>query len=244
MTGVTYKVTADTISVRYTLNTGVATGGGGGTSGLPKAQVEALIEAAQRVVVDRAPSAETVDRINFHAEQAYITDEGVIHEARPQTADFENFIHPNYIGVLAADPDLSAYSVGSWYFNQFTLRPRVVTDLDPIAPGVQKGWTDAVLTELVAGDEIYAGQYPTDSAAARHVEALGDIYYNTQSLTLRRATAVRPGAGAITGYKFARVATSEDLANLNRQLSSLPDNSITPATVSYTHLTLPTICSV
>ena len=183
----------------------------------------------QRVLVDVDASANTVDKIVFHEESAFLTDEGVIHEATPQTATFADYVHADYLGVLEADPDPSIYVVGQWYFNRYNHRPRVVTDLDPIAAGVQPGWIDAVLTELIPGNEIYAGEFASDTTAAPHVTAIGDIYYNTANVVLRRATGVTPGVGPVTGFQFHRVATGEDLARVNRRIQVNADD-VTAAT--------------
>ena len=103
----------------------------------------------QRVLVsDEAASADTLNKIVLSNEEAELTETVTVHEATPQSVTFNDLVNANLIGFLGIDPDPTPYTVGQWYFNTISHRPRVITDLDPIAAGVQKGFIGAVLTAV------------------------------------------------------------------------------------------------
>ena len=175
---------------------------------------EATEAIEQRVVHGSAAttaSEDTKGKIVLYNEEAELTEEYTAHEATPQQVQFVDYASANLIGFLGADPPVDAYNVEQWYWNTISKRARVLTDLDPITPGVQKGFIDAVLTELIPGDEAYAGEYQSDELAAPHIDNVGDIYYNIADESLRVANSITPGAGRIKGLKFKRIATEADL---------------------------------
>ena len=153
-----------------------------------------------------------------------LTEFGVVHEGTPHQVTFGGFVDPRFIGYLTSDPDPSDYAVERWYFNPISHRARVVTDIDPLEAGEQKGFIDAVLTELVAGDEIYAGAFATDALAAPHVTKVGDMFFNTTYRSLRVVTVFVAGSDAIRGYKFNRIATDKDLVLLQDQIDDSLDH--------------------
>ena len=192
----------------------ISTGGGGGGGG----------STEQRVLVDvDTASVATVDKIVLNDEEAELTEYTIIHEGTPQQVTFADLVNANLIGFLASDPNPAIYNVGQWYFNTISHRPRVVTDLDPITQGEQKGFIDAVLTELIPGNEQYAGEFATDAAAAPQIANLGDVYYNTTDRTLRVATRLTSGSAPVEGYRYKRIATEKDLALLNSEISRAAD---------------------
>ena len=174
----------------------------------------------QRVLVDADATDDTLDSIILHEDEAYLT---VTRQqaGTPQTATFRDFTDANLIGFLEADPRPDAYSVGQWYWNVHSLRPRVVIDLDPVTPGVQKGWADATLTVLVPGGEAYTGRFRTDAEAGSHVVAVGDIYYNSTDRTLKVCTAITAGSGVTVVYEQDRLLKDEDRISLSTQDNEL-----------------------
>ena len=180
-----------------------------------------------RVILDKNPSVDTLNRINFHGNQAEITEPYIAHQATPQTATFVDFTDADYLGVDEGTLNPENYNVGQWYFHAFEHRPYVVTDLDPIAQGEQKGFISAVLTELIPGDEAYLGEFGNDADAGPHVTGIrrsgnrGDLYFDTTNEALREATAITAGSAATIGWIFRRLLTSQDLGILTRQLTTL-----------------------
>ena len=161
----------------------------------------------QRVLIDVPASEATVDTIVLQGEEAELT-ETFMQSGAPQSARYADLINSSLIGYLTEDPDPAAYTVGQWYFNTIQHRPRVVTDLDVLTPGVQKGFVDAVLTELIPGNEAYTGEFEDDEAAGAQVAAVRDVYFNTTLEILRVCQAITPGTATHTGWRFKRVATS------------------------------------
>lgn len=193
--------------------------------------VNALIQAwaesndiTQRVVVDQQPSAATLDKINFHEGELELTE--VDHQGgTPPTARSADFTHRNYIGSESADPNVTPYSVGQWYFHDIKHRPRVLTDLDPITPGVQKGWIDATFGELVDPDPIYLGEYESAAAAGRNRRAdRNALFFNTTADTLQIITSFTPGTASFLVHVFKKVITSRDLRTRDAAIDELTNN--------------------
>ena len=212
---------ADPIPADKLTNAPSGTGGGDVTT----AQFDDLVDRVEEIedgpkVLNGVPLASetTLGNLVINDDEAELTVEGITHAATPQTATFADYTSANLIGFFEFDPDLASFNVGQWYWNTLSHRARVITDLDPIAAGAQKGWIDAVLTELIPGNEAYTGEFPSDEAAAPHVASRGDVYYNTTNRSLRLALTVTPGIGPVTGYIYKRVATDDDLGALSTRI--------------------------
>ena len=166
-----------------------------------------------RVLVDVSASSETVDKLVLSNAEAFLT-EMYKTSATPQQVEFDDYTDANFIGFNFADPPVAPYMVGQWYFSQTTHSPRVITDLDPIAPDVQKGWADAVITELIPGDELYAGEFASDIDAAQQITKVGDIYYNTVDVSLRVARRIIAGTAPQDAFRFKEIATERNLEDV------------------------------
>ena len=104
----------------------------------------------QRVLAGgHSPREVGMDKLLIVNEELELVERYVQHDGTPQTAEYEDLASANLIGYFAGDPRASAYNIGQWYWNVRSRRARVVTDLDPLAAGDQKGWIDATLTELI-----------------------------------------------------------------------------------------------
>ena len=104
----------------------------------PTAQQVADLIPEQRVLIgEQTPSAETLNKLNFFQGLPEFTESYVQHEATAQTATFRDFQDANYLGINEGTLNAESYNVGQWYFHPLEYRPYVVTDLDPITPGLQ-----------------------------------------------------------------------------------------------------------
>ena len=175
----------------------------------------------QRVVLDQPASADTLNKINIHQNEAELT-QPTVQGGVPPTAIFADYTNADYLGVQFSDPDASVYNVGQWYFHGLNHRPRVVTDTDPIAAGVQKGWIDATFAELIDPDPNYLGEHP-DDASARGAHGVSDsaLYYDTTDISLRVVTSFRPGSASSTVYSYKRLITTEDMRSRDESISEL-----------------------
>ena len=187
----------------------------GGTGGTP---------VIQRVLVNVPASISTVDKFVFQNERPFITDHTrESHTTANPTGTFIEFAHVNYINDLSADPPVGSYTVGRFYFNRVSYRIRVLTDIDPITPGVQLGWEDATLQEVTGQPGEYRGHYPSDDEALRHIVRVGDVYYEDSSRnSLRIATEFTPGTGdPIDIYKLLRLMDSSDQEKIQARLDQI-----------------------
>ena len=168
----------------------------------------------QRVLVGEQPSADSVDKFIIRDEEAYLTDHTVVHRQAPNTGTFSDFMDADLIGFLEFDPDVNSYNVGQWYFNPLRKIPRVVTDTNPIMPGVQKGWIDATFQELVAGNGEYRGAYVSDAEALQHIGKATDVYFDETNVSLREANSdFRLGSGTTHDqYDGKKLVTDSELA--------------------------------
>ena len=188
----------------------------------------------QRVVLDQAPSADTRNKINFHEDQAEVTEEYIEHEGAPQTATFAALNDPDFEGVEvvpAGGRVEDRFSEDDWIFNPTDHRPYVVVDRDPLTPGVQKLWRQATFGEVLANFSDYVGEYANDADAGSHVTTIrsggrtGSLYFDTTLEELKETTSITAGTGRVVGLIFRRLLTSQDYHNLDIRIKSATDDA-------------------
>ena len=186
--------------------------------GLTAEDRQLLRNAVQRVLVDVEQASEaTVDKIVLRAGKGYLTEKIVTHAATPATATFVAFTDSHFWGYRNSDPPTSAASENQWYFNTLSHRARILVNINPVGPGPPVyGWTDASLDQIIPGAGVYRREWPDDAEAARkHIERVGDVYYNTSTGSLRRATAHTAATGQVVGNHLTRLLTEDDIRDFH-----------------------------
>ena len=102
----------------------------------------------------------------------------------PNTADFSNFVHFNYIGAFQSDPPIADYSLGSIYWNIRHLKGKRQA-VRPVGSSVH--WEDYDIENIFAGNGEYQGAWADDDEAVSHLEQSSDVYFNETSNRLRLA---------------------------------------------------------
>jgi len=196
--------------------------------GTDEDEVNRLIDAAQRVLLDAQPSADTLSKLILHTNtgELFITERGIV-AGTPARATFGTYTQSNYLGVSGVDNWPGAV-VGNWYFNRNSFRPRVLTDLDPTA-AVRLSWGDVTFGLVIPPPTPnYLGEFADDDAAQTAPGAVvGSLYFKTSQTPefpdgeLRRVATVIPAVAPQTVYNLDRVATAKDIGRLREADSEI-----------------------
>ena len=188
-----------------------------------------MVGAEQRVVIDQQPSEDTLNKLNFHENQAEVTEPFVEHDGNPQTATFGAPNDADFEGVEAIRPGgrvEDQFSEDEWVYNPVDHRPYVVVDRDPLTPGVQKIWRQTVFRDVLPNFTDYIGEFPDDATAGAHVTAIrasnrtGSLYFDTTLEELKEALTVTAGSARVVGHIFRRLLTSQDFERLDLRVKS------------------------
>ena len=200
-------------------------------AGTDEDEVNRLIDAARRILLDTPASADTLDKLILHPAtgDAFLTEPRIV-AGTPAIASFEAFTRTGYLGVFGVDPDST--TVGNWYFNRNSHRPRVLTDLDPTA-AVRLSWGDVTFGVVIPPPTPnYLGEFADDTAASTAPGAVvGSLYYQTtvtpenEDGELRRVRSITPATSPTTVYDLVRVADAKDIARLREADQELRDQT-------------------
>lgn len=169
----------------------------------------------QRVLVNVAASAGSVDKWILEDGQAYTTVERIISQGTPKDAAFESVrFDLGYFGDESAlDPTF--YAVGRYYYNFARHTPRVNRYVS--GNSGPKHWVDGDAATLVTNITADVGYFPSDDAAKPHINGVGNVYYNDRLRVYRRARSFTAGTGPVTGEERLRSATEDDLARIEAE---------------------------
>ena len=162
-----------------------------------------------------AASADTVGKMVLNGDDAELTKSKTIHNTTPASATWADYSNANYLGAFSNDPNPVGVTAGRWYFNIPHKRPRLIVTAGPVA-----SWADAAFGAVISGS-VYIGEYANDAQATLHANAIGNVYWNITTESLRRNSAFTAASGTdTTTYEFLRVATADDVSDLQDKIEN------------------------
>ena len=171
----------------------------------------------QRVVEADSASAATVGRVAIdHGGAGLFTTVERNVPQRLATWRDDTYTHANFLGVFASSPDPSAHTVGHWYANPFSIRPRVLVQ--------RTGYKDWDTTTWQAvGITTFRGGASEPRDIADRIEANGDIWLDTDDYALNVVRDFVAGQAGGDEYHDVHYATTEALEQgLERKQDTLP----------------------
>ena len=173
------------------------------------------------------------------------TDSGVVRAQHFKQGDLST---EEYNALLAEADRIRAYQANSQQYSYGSAQT-----FNPPAPGVSESYEIELFAEPIAVEEtvIYADTAPITSfsepaVTTAHTVAKGDTLYNISKRYAVTVDALQTANGlygnTIGLGQVLTIPTSTTIVSENTHVAPL--TLVSTTTVSYTHLTLPTICSV